>query len=874
MNRRPLVAISCSWIAGIALPSLCPGQAGYAALAGAALLLLALALSGAAAPKLAFACAAALLLAYGERSWVELEKRTDSALPLTEDGGEASLHGTIVSEVVVDGDLATFRLRAEELRGGGGERIAKTAETVVVRVRLARVSEQDVAAGWSRGDSASVRGTLELPGDAGNFGAFDYREYLRKRGIFRQLAAKGAEAVDVERERPVSPILKAQRTADEFRHRIGELTDRLYPNGDAGYMKGLVAGIRADLDPVQYDQFARLGLTHVLAISGLHVGVIVFMLLKLGSLLRMTRERTLDLTIAMMPVYALATGASPSAVRACLMSMLALWLARRHALKDGLHLLLAAAVVMLAASPMLIEDISFQLSFIVTAGLILFVSPISDALPIPWKGIKGALAVAITAQIVSFPLTVYYFHSAHLLSLPTNFALVPVIGFLVMPLGLASVLLGGLWLPLGIFPATLATWLNDAVFAVVDWLNGFVGLRTVWPQPSLPWVACAYALLAAGIALLKRRQQERKEREWWRRQSEQYAEALSDDAQATRPLPRTGALPGRRPTAGQYGILAGLGICLIAWLAWGFQPAWLDRAATVSFLNVGQGDSILIRTGRGKHILVDAGGTVNFRRPGDEWKERADPYEVGRKLIVPLLLKRGVREIDALVFTHMDADHIGGAEAIIGNLPVRSLWFNGSLKDSPGAISLMRTAAARRIPVYAVEAPMQWVADPSAVIRALHPASESTPSDGAVPVRADQNDRSVVLLVSLYGRNFLLPGDLEAKGEHEVVEAEYARAAADGAARPEIDVLKAGHHGSKTSTTGLWVGFWRPREAVISVGRNNFYGHPNPGVLERLDCYGAQVWRTDLDGEIQYRISPDGSMERRALRRGAAAGTP
>lgn len=209
-----------------------------------------------------------------------------------------------------------------------------------------------------------------------------------KQGVFWQLSVQGADKIEIGNEPP--PVwMKPMRLLDDVRDRIGKLTDRLYPSGDAGYMKGLVVGIRSDLDPVQFDQFARLGLTHILAISGLHVAVIIFLLLQLGGLLRLTRERSLDLTVAMMPVYMLLTGASPSVVRACLMAMIALSLARRNALKDGLHLLFAAAVVMLIWNPLLIEDVSFQLSFIVTAGLILLVPAISELIPVRWNWMRG-----------------------------------------------------------------------------------------------------------------------------------------------------------------------------------------------------------------------------------------------------------------------------------------------------------------------------------------------------------------------------------------------------------------------------------------------------------------------------------------------------
>ena len=866
MDRRPLVAVSCCWIVGTALLSLCSGRGALWAIAALLLVLLALTVAGAASPKLAIVCAAALVIAHGESAWVD--QRLASDIPAADVGsgdGMAVLEGRLVSVAEADGDLVSFRLKAETIRlGDSVER--RTKDSVVVRVKLAKPSEQQTAGEWRRGDRVRMSGKLELPGEAGNFGAFDYRRYLMKQGVFWQLSVQGLETIEYERE-PAPVWMKPLRLLDDLRTAIGELADRLYPNGDSGYMKGLVAGIRSDLDPVQFDNFARLGLTHILAISGLHVAVIVYLLLQICGWLRLTRERSLELTIAMMPVYMMVTGASPSAVRACLMAMIALSLARRHALKDGLHLLFAAAMAMLIWNPLLIEDVSFQLSFIVTAGLILFVPALSELLPIRWNWLKGAIGVTVTAQLVSFPVSVYYFHSMHLLSLPANFLLVPFISAVVMPLGMASLTLGGIWLPLGVIPAKLATLGNDLTFGIVDWLNGFIQWRTIWPQPSLLWVASAYALMGAGLVGLRRRSRRLKEREWWSAQAAQYA-AQFDGGPVTAPLDVPGT--DRAGRARSLARRSGYGIALAAWLVWGAQPAWLDRGASVSFLDVGQGDSILIRTGYGTRILIDAGGTVSFRKPGDEWKERKDPYEVGRKLLVPLLLQRGVSRLDALVLTHMDADHIGGARAVLDNIPVRAVLFNGTIKDSPGALALMQAVANKGIPAYSVHESLEWQPDPSAILRVLYPSAADFDPDKPVAASDEQNERSVVLLAEIYGRRFLLPGDLEAGGESAIVDEEHASRGDVGGSAEEgrivIDVLKAGHHGSRTSTTGLWVDFWQPRETVVSVGRNNFYGHPSPEVLRRLELAGSLIWRTDVDGEIQYRVSPDGSIRRRTMR--------
>ncbi|MFC5532078.1 DNA internalization-related competence protein ComEC/Rec2 [Cohnella yongneupensis] len=864
MNKRPLVVIAICFIVGVAIPSLWSGNSGLYVVIGLSLVLIAIGLSGRARGIIALLCVTAMLIGAGERWWAERSNVTKIIVPGDLSEAEATLSGVITSPVEVDGDLAQFKLRTATVSLASSAKPSSIAETIVVRVKLAKQEEQLEASDWQRGDHIQVKGVLTHPGDAGNFGAFDYRAYLKKRGVFWVLNAKGIEAA--EKIKGVTPLkLKPLRTLDQFRAKVGRLMDRLYPHGDAGYMKGLVAGIASDFDPQQYDAFARLGLTHILAISGLHVGVVVFLLLQLGAWARLTRERAIDFTIAMMPVYMLATGASPSAIRACLMAMLALWLARRHQLKDGLHLLAAAALLMLLWNPRLIEEVSFQLSFIVTAGLLMFVPIVTGSLPFRWAWLRGSLAVALTAQAVSFPVTVYYFHAVHLLSLLANFVLVPFVSFIVMPLGMASVALAACWMPLGKLPAMLATIGNQMTFRIVDYLASFDQLRTVWPQPSLTWVVTGFMGMAGISAALHWRLARRKERAWW---DEQYFHAIDQAEQANVTQPIEQHKPYVRDQRKIKVVLSlGLAILSLLWVVWGLRPGWTDQTAKVMFLDVGQGDSILIRSGGGKHVLIDTGGTVTFRKKSDEWRERQDPYEIGRKMLVPLLLQRGIRQLDALVLTHLDADHIGGAKAVIANIPVRAILFNGTLKDSEDVRALFELALSKHIPCYEVSAPMTWEVDESLTFAALSPQSEQR-LKSTVPIENDQNERSVVLLATLYGRTFLLPGDLEAEGEREIVATTTLTASASPSAPPAIDVLKAGHHGSKTSTTQEWLDLWHPIDTVISVGRNNLYGHPHATVVERLEAAGTHVFRTDEDGEVQYRIYPDGSMERRTKRQG------
>ena len=863
--RRPLIWFAVCWLAGVSAGSVGTWRHGMLFIAGWGLLVAAAALFRLLPGKLALACAAALLAGMGARLWSEAGQTPDIADRLNpEEAMDVYLGGTVHSAVNVDGDTVRFVLLAREVvtmaepGSGPGEMALAVREKVQVRLRLNAEEELPAAQAMQRGDPVTIRGMLGRPDDAGNFGAFDYRAYLERQGIRWVLTAKGRDAVGAWTGRAPWTVVPLA-WADRVRALTGALMDRLYPGGDAGYMKGLVAGIQSDVDPALYDTFSRLGLTHVLAISGMHVGVVALLLLQFGRVLRLTRERSYDLVLAAIPPYILFTGASPSAVRAGIMGMLALRLARQNRLKDGLHLLAAAAVAMTAWQPAIVENLSFLLSAIVTGGLLLFVPMVHDWLPLRPKWLRGALAVTLVAQAVSFPLTAHYFHQFHLLSPLANLLLASFISVVVMPLGLASLVLAAVWFPLGTVPAALASWCNRGTFALADWLVRADRFRTIWPETPPLWVVSGYALLGATCWAIKAAKEHG--RPW--RQTFRPAASGGVSGTATAGIaPSSFSFPARRQRARHRRLsVATAAVLALLWtgfVAWGgFRNPW-DRTAAVMFLDVGQGDAVLVRTGSGRHLLIDAGGTVTFHKPGDEWRERTDPFEVGKDVLIPLLRKRGVRTLEALVLTHLDADHIGGAEAVLNEVRVKRLIMNGTYRRNERTERLFRLALRKGVPIYAARAGMRWAIDDSVVLDVLHPF-EAPPRGVPLPEEERQNDRSVVLALNLYGRQFLLPGDLGASGERRVL-------AALDAAPPRADVLKAGHHGSRSSNGPEWLTVWRPREAVISVGRHNLYGHPHPDTVQRLTAAGAAVFRTDRHGEIQYRVTPDGRLERRVKR--------
>jgi len=332
-----------------------------------------------------------------------------------------------------------------------------------------------------------------------------------------------------------------------------------------------------------------------------------------------------------------------------------------------------------------------------------------------------------------------------------------------------------------------------------------------------------------------------------------------------------GYYTGERMSLFHKGICGLLVLILVAGLAWAYRTPQPTGTGVVQFLDIGQGDSTLITTPGGKHILVDGGGTVHFGNQ-ESWKIRRDPYEVGAKVVVPLLKKRGIHRLDAVILTHADQDHAGGLQAVLEQIPVERFMFNGTTSGKDNFEKLLDTAVERHIPLYAIQQGMSYAPDNETALHFISPdLDHSLVAEGRLPVSEHQNHDSVVFLLDMAGASLLFTGDMDAAAEQNLLYmiqdgslAASFKQESDSfslsSTRKAVDVLKVAHHGSKTSSTEAWLQYWDAKSAVISAGANNTYGHPNPGVLERLEAVGSQIYRTDQMGEIQMRIK-DGKID-------------
>jgi competence protein ComEC len=688
----------------------------------------------------------------------------------------------------------------------------------------------------------------------------------------RSLTARGIAATLLARTLRVEPPDAGLGAAFGWLRGLGDGALRAaVPEPAGGLAAGILLGLRERVDRAVAADFTTTGLSHVVAISGWNIAIVV---VALGILLRRLprRPRTV-VTLLTVCAYVGVVGATPPVVRAALMATIVL-AARESGRGAGAAAALAWAVVaMLVADPASVDDPGFRLSSAATAGLLAWGTPLTARV----AGIGGGrmpgwiaetLGVSLAAQAATLPLVLVGFGRLSLISPAANLLVAP----LVAPaMGAGAVaLLGGAGAVAGLPPVV------GAIVGVPAWvafgaiiLAASLAARVPFASVTLgtPWDTTLAIVAAIGLVLVgSRRGRAAILRAWatGRRGVSAGRPRVPGDASATharspsRPTPAGGPIGssagrgggGSRPTAtpgrggrrplGRRVRYAAVALAIAAaGLALG-AARLPDGHARIVVLDVGQGDAILVEDGHGGRILVDGGPDPD--RLVAALDARVPPWD---------------RRIDAVIVTHPHDDHAGGLTGLIGRYAIGRVLENGMPGSGPGSGAWQAAIARQRIPLLTV-ATGDAIRAGGVDLHVLWPDRAAVPAEASSDGRV-VNDSSVVLLGEADGVRFLLSGDAEDDVDPTLV----ARGL------PHVALYKVAHHGSRTASSDALLAALSPAVAVISVGADNTYGHPSPVTLARLAVHGARVLRTDLDGTVTATIV-GGHLEVRA-ERGATA---
>ncbi|NLV22825.1 MAG: DNA internalization-related competence protein ComEC/Rec2 [Syntrophomonadaceae bacterium] len=623
----------------------------------------------------------------------------------------------------------------------------------------------------SRGDCVALNGVLKPPRRPGNPGEFDYPLYLSHNGIYYNLSIKNSSDLQVTARNQ-----GALKWLDEFRARGETLAKENLPPHEAAILLGMLLGTREGIDEDQYKTFQKTGIIHLFSVSGLHVGFLLLLVGWIVSLLGLSKGKRFLVGTAVLLLYGTMIAWPVCVIRSIFMGILGLaayYFGRKN---DMMNALAIAGVFNLLIDPAALFTISFQLTFLATWGLIFIFPRLREVFP--YKGwIWDLIWLPLAAELAVLPMIAYYFNILTPVSIITN--------ILVSYISGAAVIIGFIALFLAPFIPFLATlflypagFCTEVILFIVNWVQYLPGGYIWVATPGVILIVLYYAGIVAGVYAL-------------------------------------GPRPYRQLVYPAAGVML-LFIVVLLIPAGFYNRGMLE----VDFIDVGQGDAILIKTPQGKFILLDGGGS-NF-------------YDVGDTTVLPYLHRRGIRSLRMIINSHPDNDHLQGLESVAKETPVGLIAVPQNLLDAEEYRPLKQTAQRRKIPWHGLSAGQEIKLEEGVSIKILHPGGDAYKQNNC-------NNQSVVLRISYQKFSLLLTGDIEKEAMQSLLDQGFITA---------TTVVKVPHHGSKGSLVPEFYDRLNARYAIISVGSNNLFGHPNPAILSMLKQANTKILRTDQNGAV------------------------
>jgi len=688
--------------------------------------------------------------------------------------GTVELRGEVQRDPEFEGSAARLRLSAHEIRiDGDWEEVS--GEVLIYTT---------VFPSYSQGDSLRVKGELQARQGFPSIMSYPEIEFMQRGWLF------------------------------SARNRLSDSLSEALSEPEGSLAQALLLGIRSHIPDTLMEDFRDSGASHLVAISGLHLAIMAGVVVSSAAwLFGRHRPTYLIITFATIWLYASLTGMRPPVFRAaimCSLFLIALWIGRP---RSALVSLAVAAAIMVGLDPSVLWDVSFQLSFVAVSGIVLLALPFMST----WRGVVSRLEgrmllmsvtrlivyplVVTTAAIIAvYPLIAYYFRYVSLVGLPaTFFALLALPGAIILAL-LTAVL--GLFAPALSWAMGCVAWLF--LTYMIEVVEGFAALPFASYHVEPVSGAAIWAYYGVFVAILARRH---------------LAMAISKPAAWVQA--RLGTLPQlayRLPK--RWALIPLLVAAALVWLAAIVTPD--DGRLEVSFLDVGQGDAILIETPSGQQILVDGG---------------PDPERICLELGEEL--PSWDKSLDLLVLTHAEEDHLLGLVEVLTRYKVGQVLESGLGKDTLAYEEWLRLIDEKDIERTMATAGQRIELGDGIEIEILHPQEKLMEG-----TESDVNNNSVVLRLCWNEVSFLLTGDIFHEAEREILHNGY-----------ELDstILKVAHHGSASSTSPHFLTAVGPQAAVICVGKENPFGHPDPEVTERLEnTLGEGKTYLTWDGTVTF----------------------
>lgn len=550
----------------------------------------------------------------------------------------------------------------------------------------------------NKGDIIKFQGTIDGISRNGNPYLFNYRTYMFTKGVYTNMSATSYSVKILSKENPTL----GDNLSINFEERVNNIFDNNLKSNNSSIMKSIILGNSSYLDEETQGKFRDLGLGHILAVSGLHVGLIFLFIMYILQAIGLQRNLSVILSVIAIWAYGYMIGLPASVVRASIMfSLLSLssLIYRRY---DSINIIAFTGTIMLIIRPLWILNIGFQISFVATASIILLTPKINKIFKqYKMTNIGKSLAPLIGVQLGTLPIVAYYFNNYSVMSIVANIIIIPLIS-LALILSLSAIILSYIFMPLVRLLGPLINIILDFNNFLVDKLDAFPLSPIILSSPSLGRIIVYYVIIFLALGYIK-----------VYRIPKMLVKAV---------------------------IIYTLVMTLVGGIIY-----FIDDEISVEFIDVGQGDCALIRSRYG-NFLVDTGGS------------RLGGYDVGGNIVLPYLQKSGVKAIDGVFISHFHEDHCEGLLSIIGNIKIKRIFIpyeNFENKLFNDIINL-----AKDIEIIQLQRGDLIDLGKSMKINVIYPDKEAIRT-----LYTNENNISMVKVLSAHGKDILFTGDIEREAE-------------------------------------------------------------------------------------------------------------
>ena len=662
-------------------------------------------------------------------------------------------------------------------------KIKKINEIFAGKKFLLDVKKKDYSKELEYGDIITFNGVYNKPNVQRNYGGYDYSLYLKTQNIYGTF---DGSQIELKSKNKGSFI---QRGIISFKEYIKGILKENLGEDEAELCIGLVIGDRTNLAKDIQEDFKTSNLTHMLAVSGSHFVYIILAVTYINKFLKRKRLGQI-LMIIVIILFMNLTGNTGSVVRSGIMASLGIIASIIHRKSDIWNNMAIAMLIQIILNPYIIFDVGVQLSYGGVIGIVAFNKVVTNSIEQLSNKInnyiKESISVTISANIVIIPIMMYTFNTISLSFVISNLIAGAILGIIVL-YAFALILL---YMVLHNFISPLFIILNLMlkILIYIAHICSLIPFSKIYVvTPNLILIILFYLFLY----LLVKKQKSR---------------ILS------------------KKTIAFFTIA----IIILNFI----YPVLTSKRDNleINFIDVGQGDSTLIRVSN-KTILIDGGGS-----------SYGETFDVGEQTLFPYLLDRGINTIDYVIVSHFDSDHCQGLNFIMENMKVKNAIISSLGQESNEYDTFLSLAKKQNTNlIYVKKGDIIKIGD--CTIKILFPNNE--------PITDNEKNNNAIVFKFLWKNiSILFTGDIEEKAENKILSL-YS----DNLEELKSTILKVAHHGSKTSTTKPFLEAVKPQIALIGVGEDNNFGHPNSGVIERLESIGCEIYRTDKYGEISIKFN-------------------